>query len=221
MLPWWVSPYTELITRVKYANHASKGSCVLCKGEGGERQWTWFDSLGTRPARHGRGGVRARPRPGAGWTLCPHASLRWRQRYMCGCVWVAAQTGGGVHGLPQVTAGAEDEDHRVFRAPLPGQVLRWRNDPGRTLRETSRGTLSSFHSSLSSTIGNNHLCIDTCYFIWPSHYHHNSHIILLTEMSFWRFHWHQIVVIDIHLLFSIPISQIFNNTITHMTSLTT
>ena len=56
------------------------------------------------------------------------------KKYFC-----SAEASGGVHGVPQAAARHAPEDRRVFRAPIPGQVLRRGGHPGRALGEAQRG----------------------------------------------------------------------------------
>ena len=52
------------------------------------------------------------------------------------------EAGGGVHGLQEAAEGHAAEDHRVLRAPLPGQVLRRGGDPRGALGEAQGGECS-------------------------------------------------------------------------------
>ena len=49
------------------------------------------------------------------------------------------EAGRGVHGLQEAAPGHQEQDHRVLRAQIPGQVLRRGTHTRGTVRETQRG----------------------------------------------------------------------------------
>lgn len=52
---------------------------------------------------------------------------------------IPGETSRRVYGVPQASPRDAAKNHRVFRAPVPGQVLRRGADPGRAEREAARG----------------------------------------------------------------------------------
>lgn len=60
------------------------------------------------------------------------------------------ETSRGIHGLPKVTTWNETEDHGIFRAPIPGQILRRGVDPRGALGEIKRST-SDYDVPIPST----------------------------------------------------------------------
>ena len=58
-------------------------------------------------------------------------------------LFILAETGGGVHGVPSVTAWHAPKDHRILRTPLPGEILRRGCHLGRIVGKVTRGTVRS------------------------------------------------------------------------------
>lgn len=52
---------------------------------------------------------------------------------------IPGETSRRIHGVPQAAAGDAATNHRVFRTPVSGQILRRGANPGRVKREATRG----------------------------------------------------------------------------------